>query len=155
MILSTKRYKHRIQKSPRIETNEGTQKKKVTIIAEVVERPDSTFPVIIKPYKLDISQFGETIRDEIEFTITNVSEEDLEVQLVDLPQDLFELKLPGEVKAGESAEARLKLNKDMLEESFEKSLTIELNDESETRFTIPVKRTVKKPVTSPELGLTN
>jgi len=127
----------------------------VTIIAEVVERPDSTFPVIIKPYKLDISQFGETIRDEIEFTITNVSEEDLEVQLVDLPQDLFELKLPGEVKAGESAEARLKLNKDMLEESFEKSLTIELNDESETRFTIPVKRTVKKPVTSPELGLTN
>ena len=127
----------------------------MTIIAEVVERPDSTFPVIIKPYKLDISQFGETIRDEIEFTITNVSEEDLEVQLVDLPQDLFELKLPGEVKAGESAEARLKLNKDMLEESFEKSLTIELNDESETRFTIPVKRTVKKPVTSPELGLTN
>ena len=63
IIFNTKKYTKRITKSPRIQTNEGPPDKRVQIISEVVARPDSTYPVVIIPYKLDLTQFGEKIRD--------------------------------------------------------------------------------------------
>jgi hypothetical protein len=114
-------------------------------VSQIVARPDSTFPIVIKPYKLDISQFGEKVRDEMKFNITNVSETDLEIALIDMPEGIFELKLPDKVEAGKSAQGVLKLDGEALELSFEKSITIELNDEAKSRFTIPVKRTVRMP----------
>lgn len=112
----------------------------------MIVRPDSTFPVIIKPYKLDVSQFGEKVRDEMSFTITNVSDKDLTPTLVSWPyHELEVVELPDKIEAGKSAEGHIKIREDKLSESFEKSFTIELNDESKTRFTVPVKRTVKNP----------
>ena len=112
----------------------------------MVVRPDSTFPVIIKPYKLDVSQFGEKVRDEMSFTITNVSEQDLTPTLVSWPPSMLEVvELPKKIEAGKSAEGRIKIREDKLSESFEKSFTFELNDESKSRFTVPVKRKVKNP----------
>ena len=106
----------------------------------MVARPDSTYPVIIKPYKLDISQFGEKVRDEMKFNITNLSEQNLEIALIDRPEGLFDVELPKMVEAGKTAQGVLKLQKDAIELSFEKSLTFQLNDEQNSRYTIPVKR---------------
>ncbi len=118
----------------------------MTITAEMVTRPDSTYPVIIKPYKLDISQFGETVRDRMKFTISNVSEEDLSLKLVSIPFSvLSEINLPEMIEAGKSAEGEIVITKEMISEGFEKSFTFELSDEAKTRFTVPVKRTVKSP----------
>jgi hypothetical protein len=69
-----------------------------------VRRPDSTYPVIVKPYKLDLSQIGETVRDEMKFTIENVSETDLDLSLIDDRKDLFQLELPETIPAGKTAE---------------------------------------------------
>ena len=132
-------------KRPRIETNEGPPHKFVQITANVVRRPDSTNPIIIKPYKFDISQFGEKVRDEIKFNITNVSQTDVEITLVDRPEGFFDLKLPKKVKAGKTAQGTLKLHKESIDMDFEKSITIELDDEQSSRFTIPVKRTKRTP----------
>ncbi|HUV31345.1 MAG TPA: hypothetical protein VMY05_09685 [Acidobacteriota bacterium] len=145
IIFSTKRYRSRITKSPSIETNEGEPHKRVRIVADVLARPDSTFPIIIKPYKLDISQFGEKVRDEMKFNITNVSEQDLKVRLVYQPEGYFDLELPGTVKAGKTAQGVLKLRKEAIDTSFDKSVTIELDDESASRFTIPIKRKLRIP----------
>ncbi len=141
VIFSTRRYNNRVIKRPRIETNEGPPNKHVQITSQVVRRPDSTYPVIIKPYKLDISQFGEKVRDEIKFNITNVSDSNLNLTLIDMPEGLFELKLPKTIEAGKTAQGVLKLHQESIEMSFEKSITIELDDEQASRFTIPVKRT--------------
>lgn len=115
------------------------------IVSNVVARPDSTYPVIIKPYKLDISQFGQKVRDEMKFNITNVSDNDLKITLIDRPEGLFDLDLPSRVEAGKSAQGTIKLHDEAIESSFEKSITLELNDEEMSRFTIPIKRTMRQP----------
>lgn len=116
------------------------------IIADVVRRPDSTYPVVFKPYKLDISQFGEKTRDEMKFTIRNVSDETITgIKIVRMPSDLIELTLPDKIEAGKTAEATLRLKKSAIDKKFESSFTIELNDRAKTRFTIPIKRNLQAP----------
>ncbi|RKX20048.1 MAG: hypothetical protein DRP35_06700 [Candidatus Zixiibacteriota bacterium] len=143
IIFSTKKYKNRVSKRPRIQTNSGLPDKTVQIISHVVARPDSTYPVIIKPYKLNLSQFTEKVRDEINFNITNVSEQDLEIRLIAGLPEYFEVSLPKSIGAGKTAEGTLKLKRNHLKNSFDKSFTFELNDEKTSRFTVPVKRTVR------------
>ncbi|UCC44079.1 MAG: DUF1573 domain-containing protein [Candidatus Zixiibacteriota bacterium] len=145
IIFSTNRYRNRVSKSPRIETNEGPPHKSVRIAAQVVARPDETFPLVIKPYKLDLSQFGEKVRDKMKFSITNVSDVDLRIKLIDQPDDLFEIDLPAKIGAASEANGTLTLNPAAVESSFEKSFTIEIEDQNRTRFTVPVKRSFHKP----------
>ncbi len=149
IIFSTKRYTSRVTKRPRIETNEGPPHKRVMITSHVLARPDSTYPIIVKPYKLDISQFGEKKRDQMKFNLANVSDEELQVKLVYCSDDYFEVNLPDKLKPGQTAEAVLKLKDNVLDQSFEKSFTFELSDEPHTRFTVPVKRTVRSPQVTP------
>lgn len=118
------------------------------ITSTIVRRPDSTFPVIIKPYKLDLSQIGDKVRDEIKFTIRNVSDQKLSLKLVSGRADLFSVKLPESIEPGQTGEAILTLTKGGIEEEFEKSFTFELNDETTTRFSVPVKRTIRKTMTA-------
>ncbi len=149
IIFSTKTYRNRVTKRPKIVTNEGPPDKNVQIIAHIVQRPDSTYPVVISPYKLDLSQFTTKVRDKITFKISNVSDIELHPTLVCMTKDLFELELPDKIAAGGEAEAVLKLKHEALELSFEKSFTIQLDDEKSSRFTIPVKRTVRVAGKSP------
>jgi len=117
-------------------------------MADIMARPDSSYPIQIKPYKLDISQFGEKVRDEMKFTISNVSDHDLEVTLVAGLGQLGTVELPKSIGAGKTASATVKLSKKGVEEDFEKSFTLSLSDESKSRFTVPIKRTVKSPATA-------
>ncbi len=152
IIFKTGKYKTRVSKRPRIETNEGTQNKFVSISSYVVERPDSTFPIVIEPYKIDLSQFSEKVIDRRKFTIVNVSDQNLELSVVSMPDGLFEIRLPESVGPGKKVNGRLQLREDAYDESFEKSVTIEVknaDDESTTRFTIPVKRSIKLSKTTP------
>lgn len=143
IIFDTKSYSNVVTKSPRITTNEGPPDKFVRITANVVARPDSTYPVVIKPYKLDMTQFGEKVRNEIKFTISNVSETNLQPSVVYAPDDLMEVVLPKSIPAGKSAEGIVRLKKSALDKQIEKSITLQLNDEKQSRFTIPVKRQIR------------
>ena len=143
IIFSTKTAQNKVSKRPTIQTNEGPPDKKVQIDATVVTRPDSTYPLIINPYKLDLSQGTEKIIDKIEFTVKNVSDAKLDLQLVSHAYDFFEVELPKSIGAGESAKGKLKLLSVSLGKSFEKSFTIEVSDTNKSRFTVPVKRTLK------------
>lgn len=130
-------------KSPKITTNEGPGFKTVRIMADVVKRPDSTYPLVFIPHRLDISQYGEKSREEAKFTIHNVSQEELEISLVSAPS-IFEVKLPSKIKPDSQEEASVKLKEAGQEEAFEKSITIQLSDEQHSRFTLPVRRIMQK-----------
>lgn len=143
IIYSSKRAKTRIRKSPRIKTNEGKRAKRVQISAMVTPRPDSTYPIVISPYKVDMSQFTKKKVDKKTFEITNVSDEDVKIKLVAYANEYFEVKLPKSVEAGETEEGEVKIPEEYLEKSFAKSFTIELDDEKTSRYTVPVKRTVR------------
>ncbi|MFQ6009235.1 MAG: hypothetical protein ACE5K8_09845 [Candidatus Zixiibacteriota bacterium] len=145
IIFSTKRYKGKVTKQPRIKTNEGPPDKHVRIITNIVPRPDSTYPIVIDPYKLDLSQFSEKVVKKKKFTITNVSDQKLDVSLAATCDDFFKLKLPKSIKPGKTEEGELELKKEAYGEPFQKSVTIEVvgvDDGKATRFTIPVKRTI-------------
>lgn len=131
-------------KAPKITTNEGKAPKSVRITATVAARPDSTYPMVMKPYKLDVSQFGDKVRREIKLTISNVSDKDYKISLIDSPIDLFEIDLPSSIPAGGSAEAVVTLTEHGTKTDFEKSFTIEVNDEQTTRYTVPIKRKTRR-----------
>ena len=114
--------------------------------------PDSTYPAVIMPYKFNISQYGEAKRDELSFEIRNVSDSDFVIKLVDMPEGLFEVKLPKKVKAGKTEKGKLTLTGSGIEREFEKSITIELSDKALSRFTIPVKRQIRIPGLKAEAG---
>ncbi len=143
IIFSTKRYKNRMSKRPMISTNEGPPDKHVQIIVNVVSRPDSTYPAILRPYKLDLTQFGDKIRDEMTFKISNVSDKDLDLTMIWYAEEYFEVDLPKSIGAGQMTEAKVKLTKEAIGKAFEKSFTFEFNDEMQSRFTVPVKRTLR------------
>lgn len=145
MIFNTRSYRGNQTKRPSITTNEGADKKYVKISSEIIMNPDSTYPIIIKPYKFDVSQFGEKERKKLEFEIFNVSSQDLAIKLLDMPANMFKLKLPKKVKAGKSEKGTIEILDEYVSEEFEKSLTVELSDDAMTRFTVPVKRTIRIP----------
>ena len=143
IIFSTGQYNGPVTKRPRLETNETIPSRNLTFRATVVTRPDSTYPILVKPYKLDISQFGQKVRDQMKFSISNVSDEALALELISGSNDLFKVSVPEQVAAGRTVEGVVELNKKALEQSYETSFTLQLNDASSTRFTVPVKRTVQ------------
>ena len=143
IIFDTGKYKRKITKRPKIVTNEGPPGKRVQIISNVIQRPDSTYPAAIKPYKLDLTQFGEKIRNEVKFRITNVSDKSLVPTIVSSADEYFEVELPNSIGPGESGEAKLKLKEYSLDKEFEKSFTFELDDAASSRFTVPVKRKLR------------
>jgi hypothetical protein len=120
----------------------------VQITSTIVRRPDSTFPVIVKPYKLDLSQIADKVRDEIKFTIRNVSDQKLSMKLVSGRADLFQVTLPESIEPGQTGEGVLTLTKAGIDTEFEKSFTFELDDETTTRFSVPVKRAIRNTMTS-------
>jgi hypothetical protein len=144
-------------KSPTIQTNEGPPKRRVTIRSTVIQQPDSTYPITIKPYKLYVSRAGEIEVDEARFNINNVSDAELGISVVGVPPGYFQVDIPESVGSGQSVECKVKVNPEFLETAFEKSITIELSDAAHSRFTIPVVRrligsSAKKPATPQQGG---
>jgi hypothetical protein len=146
IIFSTRIYNGKVSKRPRIETNESSQPRYVPIYANVVTRADSTYPLQVKPYKLDLSQFGTTVRDQMKFTLANVSDTSLGVTLVYFPDDLVMVDVPKSIGARADAGAVVHLDENALEQSFDKSITIQTDDQAGSRYTIPIKRQVRSPL---------
>lgn len=109
------------------------------IKANVVTKPDSTFPIVIQPPKIEFAASDST--ETMELTITNKSEGSLIPKIVSAPRSLVSINLPPSIPALDSAKGTMTLKKAGLKAGFEKSLTIQLNDQAKSRFTIPIKRT--------------
>lgn len=144
VIFDTKHYTGVVSKRPLIETNDGTPGHNVSIECEVMVRPDSTYPIISRPFKVDLSQFGKKVRDKMKYTITNVSDKPITMALVSSPS-ILTIDVPPSVDPGKSVDGLVTINPDALETEFEKSFTIELDGSPAHRFTIPVKRSLHFP----------
>ena len=125
-------------KSPIIKTNEGPSDKGVRIKAYVVSKPDSTFPVVLEPFKFDFLGSNDTIPVSLQFTITNVSDQPLTPRLVSVPRSLLSVSLPKSIPPGGSDQATINVKRAGLNKAFEKSITLGFNDAAKSRFTVPV-----------------
>lgn len=108
----------------------------------MLAKPDSTFPIIIKPFKLNMAQTSDTLPTEVRFSIVNVSSQTFAPIVVSSQDALFKVTMPKSIAPGEAAEGYIRMKEDSPYISFDKSITIQLDDAKHSRFTIPVKRSL-------------
>ena len=142
IIFSSKKYTGTIIKQPKFLTNTEDNNQVLAFQATIVNAPDSTYPLVISPFNLELAGMRPEI-DNARFMIENKSEEDISIIVVEAATDFFTTKMPKKIKAGEKAEGMLQLLAASADKSFAKSVTIELSDAAKTRYTIPV--TYSKP----------
>ncbi len=143
MILSTTYYPATILKSARIYTDINSDTTMVRIRAKVpslLGNPSVyvTYPVQIDPWSLCFNPEHPDTVEDIEFEITNVSDDPIALTRASWPDTLVDFTLPWAIQAGESATASVRFDEETYTPDFYKSLTFELSDDARTRFTIPV-----------------
>ncbi len=145
IIFSTTRRKGLNTKRPVITTNEGPPNRRVTIRANVIVDPDSTYPVVVKPHRIPVPT-GEIDVNNGEFTLTNVSDQDLNTSVVSIASEYFTVEIPETIPSGETVTCSLFVNDEYPTNGssnlFEKSFTIEFDDPAMSRFTVPVYRSL-------------
>jgi len=137
---ATGRYQGIVHKRPTVRTNASDDVIKLSILAEVLVDTDEGWPVVLRPDVLDVSQFGEKTRRIGKFHLENRSDEDLRVVVVDSALKSFDVKIPDEVKAGETIEGRIRVDDEMIEQDFEESVTLRIEGAEPYYYTLPVVR---------------
>lgn len=127
---------------PYIFTNAPDGPGRVYLTGTIVKYPDSLRPISLKPYILDLSRIRETSIDSLTFTIRNHGEQDITLSPIafDIPE--CEVTLPELVPAKSVAYGRIKVKEEYLDKQFKRSFTLQLNDERDSRITVPVRRKI-------------
>ncbi len=139
IIFETRRYTREIVKTPTIFSNAQGQNK-VRISTTVYRQPDSTYPIVARPYKLDISQFGDKVRDRMSFDLRNVSDVEQPITILSVPSEVAEFSVPKSIPSRGTVSAEFVLTEEAVGQEFEKSITLQIGD---TRFSFPLKRELR------------
>ncbi len=141
LFFETRSYRGYVTKRPYLETNiDPDEKVYLKIHAHLLPKPEEDSQIVINPNPLDVSQFTELPRRKGKFLIENRSDRDYEITPIDWAEDYFTVDLPKKVKAGETAQGEITVHEERIPEAFEYSLTFQINDDQETRYTLPIKR---------------
>ncbi len=143
VIFDTKSYNGIVTKRPRILLNDGLPEQRVSITSNVTPFPDSTYPVRITPHIIDITQFGDIVRDSTDFYIMNVSDNSITITSIDIPSVILPPDLDVTINACDSSRFIVKLTDEGVNSQFAKSITFECDDVYKTIFTIPIKRLLR------------
>lgn len=151
IIFSSKKYTNKVTKRPSFYTNMEEAGQKLFFTAQIVTPTDVTTPLVLSPQKVNLSnqevktnmhlandKSNSETNDPGTVQITNTSDKDLTISVIEFDSEHFDIKIPQTIKAGETVSASITLKSANIEDSFEKSLTLEVNNETKTRFTIPV-----------------
>ena len=134
-----------LRRMPEITTNGEPDKKKVKITAYVYKTNTRLkHPITMDTPRIDFPQYGNEIIDSARFEIKNVSRRDLQITLIEPPEEI-NITMPKFIRAGGTASAIVRLNDAAREKDFWKSITFELNDEKHSRFSIPVEKSQRLP----------
>lgn len=78
---------------------------------------------------------------EYEVTLKNVSPDPIELSLVSAPTELIRVQMPdGTLKPGKEKTIKIKFDREIADETFTKSFTIEASDSAKTRITVPITK---------------
>lgn len=141
IIFSTKSFVGNVNKRPYVMTNASAEKVGMSIFAEILTDPEMAQPVVLRPARLDVSQFTAQPRRRAAFKIVNKSSEALKLHPVDTAFKSFEVNLPKVIDAGATAEGMVIVRKSAIEKSFKESFTFEvLGAETRELYTLPIER---------------
>ncbi len=98
---------------------------------------DSITPLTLSEGELTFN--GQPGAQEAKLIVKNVSSNPVKMHLVSLPARFLRVEIPeAEIKPGKEKEIRVKIDASVTEEQFKKSFTFAVDDQSGTRYTIPV-----------------
>jgi len=140
IMLSTRSYRGYLSKRPYFLTNASGEKQYLKINANLLLKPEESQPITVKPFRVDVSQFTKLVRRRAKFLIENKSDHGFKIKLIDGSNKYFDITLPDKINAGETAEGMIKVHKNAVKKSFEQSFTFQINDDQQSRFTVPVRR---------------
>ena len=138
---STGRMQGPVVKKPEIQTSASKSDLIfISLMAEVMMKPEDGDPVVMLPDVVDVSQFSEKVRRIDKFTLQNKSNEDLRVILADSALRSFEIKVDSVIPAGQTIEGKLRVKDDKIATDFEESVTFMFKGKDEYFYTLPVYR---------------
>jgi hypothetical protein len=141
ITFTTRSFVGHVNKRPYIMTNAPTSKAGMSIFAEILTDPESAVPVVIRPPKLDVSQFTAQPRRRATFQVVNKSAQELEVHLLDTAFKSFDVELPARIKAGVTIEGAVIVKKDRVATAFKESFTFEVvGADARDIYTLPIDR---------------
>ncbi|UCE25727.1 MAG: DUF1573 domain-containing protein [Candidatus Zixiibacteriota bacterium] len=138
ITFSTRSYAGKITKKPYLLTNVSDERVPLTLQVEVMIDPEMAAPLKISPFEIKITPPDKQQHRRAAILIENRGERDLSLSMVSQPRGLFQASLPTVIKAGETAEATVVVEKKYAGQEFEKSFTFQISDPERTRYSIPV-----------------
>jgi len=145
IVFSTGSNRGFVTKKPYLTTNAGPDNMYVEFNTEVVPDSEQMRPLRINPYILDVSQFTVEPRRKASSWIVNESDSNYTLKLVDMAGKDFATELPASVKAHDSTQVTVTVNENAITKEFEQSITFEINNEANSRYTLPIQRMYRLP----------
>jgi len=143
LFFSTKSYRGKVDKKPYFLTNINKEKVYLGISGTLRPKDEPGHPIHIDPPIMDVSQFTPKPRRQASVWIHNLEKREYQLGLVDYADHVFEIKFPESIPANDSARVRIRIHESMVDQEFEHSITFSIDDPSDTRFTIPIKRMLR------------
>lgn len=108
----------------------------------VVVNPSSIQPVAVKPYRLEFSRIGKIDIDSVEFTLTNKSIRNLDLDVTAFPYKECEIFVPDSLKPNSTVTGWVKIKPEYADREFLSSITIRMTDNMrfDRSLTIPIRR---------------
>jgi len=146
VVFGTKSYRGMVTKRPKIYTNQKQNKATKVLKVSIIAVTDSvyTYPLIIRFDGQNMSPSDTSTHDFIEVTISNISDMRTYFRLIDLPVGMEVHDFPTSLDPDETVQAIICLAEDIQNTAFEKSISIELDDKPDKRFSVPIKHTARR-----------
>ncbi|UCE25391.1 MAG: DUF1573 domain-containing protein, partial [Candidatus Zixiibacteriota bacterium] len=141
ITFSTKSYAGKITKRPYMMTNTPAERVMLNIKADVMIDDSLLAPLNISPFEIEISNSTGPDRRQAAFLLENRGNREVTITLIDHDAATLEVELPGKVRAGQAATGWVRILPDVTVDELEKSITFELDDDSRSRYTLPVSMT--------------
>lgn len=99
--------------------------------------PDSLTPLTLSEGELAIN--GQSHSREVKLVVRNVSASAVKMHLVSQPEGYLKVEVPNSaIQPGKEKEIKIKIDSSVSEDQFKKSFTFAVDDQSGSRYTIPV-----------------
>lgn len=147
IIFNTGHYSSKTTKSASIICNSPGMSPALSISAFPVKDPDSLKLFVVEPaqIKLDSVRPEEQKHPwEYELTVRNVASETIDLSLVSAPYEFVEIDIPGgSLSPGSEKTIKVKVDRNVADQLFNKSFTLEASDEAKTRLTVPISKAMR------------
>ena len=131
-----------IGRYPYIYTNASEDPYRIYLTGEAFKTLDKLQPVSLSPYKFELPRYKDNSIDELKFTLTNNSENTVHYRIItELPKEC-EISLPEKIEPNSKGVGTIKVKKEYADKEFTSSITIVSLDNTKTKITIPIRRTI-------------